>query len=156
MKDFWLKYNIPVQDEYLELDSLNPADAYRKQADAINYAAPLYEYLEHIDFQLERVVRIEKELRSRILAQNMPLPSSSTRTNELIDAFILNKSIVYITESGEIKDISNFLLKVSRKKSKLEYEKSKTERRLRALESMADKCDSILNWNKHEARLELR
>ena len=156
MKDFWKKYNLPVQDEFIDLDTINPAEAYRRQADAINYAAPLYDELEHLENMLERVQRVEKELRTKVLSQNMPLPSSSTRTNELIDAFILNCATHFKLQNGETKDVTDILLNLIRRKFKLEHKKAIVERRLRALESMAQRCEAILNWKKHEARLELR
>lgn len=155
MSSFWNKYNLPVQDQYIDVDSINPAEAYRRQADAINYSAPLYAELESLEHRLERVLRVEKELRTKILAQNMPLPSTSTRTNDLVDAFVLNNAPHFRMEDGTIRDVSSTLMKFAREKSKLLLAINKTERRLKALESMAEKCDRILNWSKHEARLEL-
>lgn len=155
MKQFWKMHHLPVQDDFIDVESINPAEAFRRQADAINYAAPLYDELEKAEYKLERVNRVEKELRTRILAQHIPVPSASTRTTDLVDAFVLAKSKAFTMPDGTIKDVSESLLLLVRKQSKLELQVHKLQRRLRALEAMADKCDRIMNWAKHEARLEV-
>lgn len=155
MKQFWKMHHLPVQDDFVDVESINPAEAFRRQADAINYAAPLYDGLEKAEYTLERVNRVEKELRTRILSQHIPVPSASTRTTDLVDAFVLAKSKAFTMPDGTIKDVSESLLLLVRKKSKLELQVHKLQRRLRALEAMADKCDRIMNWAKHEARLEV-
>lgn len=147
---------MPMQDEFIDLEEINPAEAYRKQAEAINAAGPLYAELESLENRYHRVSSTLKDLRSAILSQNMPVPSSSTRTTDLVDAFILSCSKNYVTASGEIKDISSSLRKMEKLKYKLEYKISQVSRRLKAIEDMADKCDRIMNWAKHEARLEYK
>lgn len=156
MDKFWRSYTLPVQDEILELEEINPAEAFRRQADAINLAGPLYAELEHLRSRYTRVFKILKELRDRILSQNMPVPSGSTRTNELVDAFIYSCAKDFVMPTGIKRDVSEDLFKLARKKLDLEFQITKAEGRLRALELMADKCDRIMNWAKHEARLELR
>lgn len=155
MDSFWDMYKLPIQRDFLDVEEINPIEAFRRQADAINFAGPLYAELEVLDARMYRVSKIYKELRDRVLSQNMPVPSSSTRTTDLVDAFILKCSHEFVTSNGEIKDISNNLLKLFRRKCKLEFKINRIERRLRALESMADKCDRVMNWAKFQARTEL-
>lgn len=147
---------LPTQDQFLDLEEINPAEAYRKQAEAINEAGPLYAELESLENRHHRVQSTLKDLRSEVLSQNMPVPSSSTRTTDLVDAFILSCSKNYKSPTGETKDISHSLRKMERVKSKLESRISQISRRLRAIEDMAEKCDRIMNWAKHEARLEYK
>lgn len=158
MKDnFWTRVHVlPTQDDFLDVENVNPADAYRKQADAINESGPLYAQLESLEQRLQRVDLVYKELRTKVLAQSMPVPSSSTRTNDLVDAFILSQAKIFKTKEGMIKDISEMLVNLEKRKLKLEGEIAKVNRRLRAIEALADKCDRIMNWAKHEARLEYR
>lgn len=156
-QDFWLKvHSIPTQFDSYELEEINPAEAYRKQAEAINAAGPLYAELESLENRLHRVALTLQELRARILAQNMPLSSTATRTTELVDSFVLHASTSYKNSEGVTSDVSQSLLRMVRLKSSLELKISHVTRRLRAIESMADKCDRIMNWAKHEARLEYK
>ena len=156
-KDFWLKvHSLPTQFDLYELEEINPAEAYRKQAEAINAAGPLYAELESLENRLQRVSMTLKELRARILAQNMPLSSTATRTTELVDSFVLSASYEYTNSEGVTRNISDSMMKMERLKGSLELKIAQVTRRLRAIESMADKCDRIMNWAKHEARLEYK
>lgn len=156
-KDFWIRvHSLPVQDDFLDLEEINPADAYRKQAEAINAAGPLYAELESLENRFDRVNLTLKEIRGKLLSQNMPLSSTATRTSELVDAFVLSAAENYRDEQGEIKNVQNSLLRMERLRGKLETRIAQVTRRLRAIEAMADKCDRIMNWAKHEARLETK
>lgn len=150
---FWEIYTIPVQEDVIGFEPINPADAYRKQADAINQAGPIHAELEVLEARLHRVETIETELKRRILAQNMPLPSSSTRTTELVEAYILHKAEEYLSTDGTIKDVSGYLSRLHVRRAGLQRSINKLQKRLRALQAMAEKCDSILNWAKYEGRL---
>jgi chromosome segregation ATPase len=153
--NFWSDFNIPIQDIDESMESINPAEAYRRQAIVVNKSAPLYAELEEKEEQLTKYKKLEKELRSRVLSQNMPVPSSSTRTNDLVDAFIISCSKKYVNSEGEETDVSENLLELSRNIITLEADITKLERRIRALESMADKCDRILNWQKFMGKVEI-
>lgn len=156
MEDFdWGKYSIPVQDDFLDVENINPAEAYRRQAWAINVSGPLFAELEQVDDQLSSIRTKEKRLRTKILSQNMPLPSTSTRTNDLVDAFIYNKAENYSNEEGEIHDLRPYIDSMQKEIAVLENRRSTLERRLKAVEGMADKCDRIMNFAKHQARIEL-
>lgn len=153
---FWNKLTVPTQDEYLDVEYINPAEAYRRQADAINLAAPLYAELEVVDAQLSRASRVERELTRRILAQAMKgMKGVQTRTNELIDAFVLAEAERFRMDDGTVKDVRHHLLKMRRRIERLQVRKDKLERRLKAIQMVADYCDRIMNWAKHEARLEV-
>jgi chromosome segregation ATPase len=153
-KEFWKTYSLPIQDEFIDVDSVNVADAFRKQADAINMSGPIYAELEVLETRLERVLRIEKELKQKVLAQNMPVHSASTRTNDLVDAFTLKCSETYEMADGSTKDISDMLVSLSRRRSKLEIRITHLQRRLKAIETMADRCSEIINYWKFTTRLE--
>jgi hypothetical protein len=154
--EFWDKLTLPTQDTYDDIEYVNPAEAYKRQVNAINLSSPLYAELELVSAWLGRAKRIEREITRRVLAQEMSnLKGTQTRTNDLVDAFILSASADFQI-GNKIKDIRPFLIKLRRKIDRLEVSKEKLERRLKAIEKMADRCDIILNWNKHEAKLELQ
>lgn len=155
MKRFWKQYKLPVQDAYFEVEEINPAEAFRRQADAINSAGPIYAEMEHLEARLYRISTVERELRTRVLAQNIGRIKSTFRSAELIDALILDAAVTFIMPNGQIRDVGENLLKLARRRLELESRLRRLNKRLQALESMADKCDRILNWAKHEARLEL-
>lgn len=155
MDNFWTRVHyLPTQTDFLDLEEVNPAEAYRRQAVAINEAGPLYAELETVEEKLGRIDRALNSVKKRILSQNMPVPSSSTRNNDLVDAFVLHCSKTYENSKGDVVDVSEKLIRMERHKSILESRRDKLSRRIRAIESMADKCDRIMNWAKHEARLE--
>ena len=151
---FWQKYVLPTQEDFFDVETINPAEAYRKQAEAINLSGPLYAKIETAEAQLGRIIRVEKEIRSRILLQSWPVPGS-IRTNELLNAYILENAENFITPDGYIRDAREFLLKLERRKQVLEADIKKFWRRIEALDAMTDKCDRVLNWAKHQARMEL-
>lgn len=152
---WWDSLKVPTQDQFDDIEYVNPAEAFRRQADAINLSSPLYEELETVEAWLTRARSIEKELIRRILAQNMTgLKSVQTRTNDLVDAFVLDAATRYQV-AGETKDISDSLLKLRRRIERYEGRKVRCERRLRAIQGMADRCEAILNWHKFAARLEV-
>jgi hypothetical protein len=155
MSEFWKKYELPTQDDFFNIEEINPAEAYRRQADAINLSGPIYAKLEQVEASLGRVVRVEKELRSRILSQNIDRVNSTLRGAELLDAFLLDAAREFIMPDGSLKDVSEELSRLSRRRQKYETLRAKLLRRIAALDSMADKCDRILNWAKHQARVEL-
>lgn len=156
-RDFWKKiHRLPMQQDFLDMEEINPAEAYRKQAEAINVAGPLYAELESLENRLNRVTTTQKSLKSQILAQNMPISSTATRTNDLIDAFVLSAAKNFKDANGHTKDITDSMLNLEKLRSSLELRISQTARKLKALEDMADKCDRIMNWAKHEARLEYK
>lgn len=152
----WSKLRIPtlpIDDDYL--DYVNPADAFKKQADAINMAAPLWEELEEVNIRLDKYTRLERELVRRILADNMSaMKGTQTRTSDLVDAFVLEAAKTFKTEEGE-KNVTRLLLRLRRNIEKMQSRKDLLERRLRAVEKVAEFCDRIMNWVKHEARLEM-
>jgi len=154
MDKFWEKYTLPVQEDFFDVESINPAEAYRKQAEAINLSGPIYANIEIAEAQLGRIVRVEKELRSRILLQNYPVPAN-VRNNELLNVYILESARSFITPEGYIRDVTEILLKLERRKQVLEEKIKKLWRRVQALDNMSEKCDRIMNWAKHEARMEL-
>jgi hypothetical protein len=155
LSDFWDKYYIPVQNELFDIEEINPAEAYRRQAEAINLSGPIYAEIESIKDKLSRVIRIEKELRSRVLAQNIDRINSTLRGAELLEAFLLDAAKDFMMPDGTIRDVSETLIRLARRKQKYEHRVSQLMRRISAIEAMADKCDRILNWAKHEARMEL-
>jgi hypothetical protein len=156
---WWDQLQIPIRpddDELSDIEVINPAEAYRRQALAINLSGPLYAELELTDLWLRKAKRIESEIRRQILAQEMAgLKHTQTRTNDLVDAYILASAERFKSPTGKVKDIRPFLLRLRRRIERLEAQKERCERRLRALANMADYCDRILNWAKHEARLQL-
>ena len=155
MSDFWNKYHVPVQDEIFGVENINPAEAYRRQAEAINLSGPIYAELEVVEKKLARVVQVEKELRSRILAQNMDRINSTLRGSELLDAFLLEAAQDFLMPDGTFRNVSENLVTLARRRQKYELQRSQLMRRITAIEDMAEKCNRILNWAKHEARIEL-
>jgi hypothetical protein len=155
MDQFWNEFRLPEQQEHGDVEIINPADAYRKQAVAINMSGPLYAGLEVVEARLRRARRIEAEIERRILAQEADsMKGTQTRTNELVDAFILAAAENFL-HKGQLKDVRQLLLKWRRRIDKLEAEKLKLERRLRALQQLAEICQKVLDFEKHLARLEL-
>jgi hypothetical protein len=127
----WDRLRIPVQEDLEDIEYINPAEAYRRQAVAINMASPLYAELEQVDAQLHKYDRIEKEVRRVILSRNInALKGTQTRTNEMIDAFVLEAAGDYEMANGTRKDIRLFLLKLRRKVSTLDARRDQLERRL--------------------------
>lgn len=155
MDNFWNNYTLPTQDSFLDIEEINPAEAYRRQADAINLSGPIYAEIERLDARFYRISRVEKELRTRILAQNITNIKSTFRSSELLDAFIVHSAQKYVTDEGEIKDVSETVIRLGKRRQELDAKLKRLNKRIAALESMADKCDRILNWAKHQARLEL-
>ena len=155
MSSFWKKYEMPTQEDFFDVEEINPAEAYRRQADAINLSGPIYAELESIEAKLARVVRVEKELRIRVLSQNIDRVNSTLRSAELLDAFLVDAAQDFIMPDGVLRNVSEDLLILLRRRQKYEVRVKKLVRRISALEAMADKCDRILNWAKHQARLEL-
>jgi len=154
MKKFWEQYHLPSQEDYFDVEVINPAEAYRKQAEAINLSGPLYAEIEIAEAQLARILRVEKELRSRILLQNFPVPST-VRNSELLNVYILENAKGFVTPDGYIRNVTETLLTLDRRKQKLETQIKRAWRRIQALDSMSDKCDRVMNWAKHQARMEL-
>lgn len=153
--DFWNNYYIPVQDENPEAESINPADAFRRQAEVINFSGPLYAELEVVEAQLKRAQRVEDELKRRILAQGMAdLSGTKTRTSDLVDAYVFTLA-EWFELNGITRDIRPQLLRLRRRISRLEVKRDKIQRRLRALADMAETCQKTLDWVKHSDRLEL-
>lgn len=153
----WHKLTIPTQTEYEDVEYVNPAEAYRKQVDAINLSAPVYAELETVDAWLARARRIEREVVRRVLAQEMNnIKGTQTRNSDMVDAFVLASAEFLEMEPGQpTKDARPFLLKIRRRIERLEARKETLERRLKAIQNMADWCDRILNWCKFEAKLSL-
>lgn len=155
MSNFWSNYTLPTQDEIFGIEEINPAEAYRRQADAINLSGPVYAELERVEALLGRVIRVEKELRARVLSQNISRINSTLRGSEILDAFLLEAAVDFEMPDGSIRDVSENLVTLARRRQKYDSARAKLIRRITALDSMADKCDRILNWAKHEARMEL-
>jgi len=156
MKEFWKKYYIPLQTNFLEeFEDINPAEAYRRQAEVINMSGPIYAEIESLEARLHRVSKVENEIRTQILAQNLNNMKSTFRNSELIEAFILESAAQFYMPNGELRDVSVELIRMSRRRKNLEFKIKKLQKRIQALEAMADKCDKILNWAKHQARLEM-
>lgn len=153
---FWESLVLPTQDRYDDVEYANPADAYRLQIDAINTSSKLYAELEQVDEQLRKAELLEKEVVRAVLAQNMAeMKGTQTRTNDLVDAFVYAAAAHYKTAEGVEVNLQPRLRKIRRRITKLEHQKDLLERRLRAVNTVADICDRVLNWNKHLARLEL-
>jgi hypothetical protein len=153
--DFWDNYYIPVQAEDVSVEPINPADAYRRQVQAINASGPLYAELEVIESRLSRLLAFEKGLARQVLAQNMDsLKGTQTRTGDLVDAFVLAAGETF-EHGGLLKDVRPKLLKARQRIEAMERRKLVIEKRLKALDKLVDVCENVLNWAKHEARLEL-
>jgi hypothetical protein len=153
--EFWDQYYLPEQNDRDDVEIINPAEAFRKQAVSVNLSGPIYAELEVVEAQLRRVQRAEAELQRRILAQQMDdLKGTQTRTNELVDAYVLSAAENFQLE-GRIRDVRRFVLRWRRRADRLQGRKALLERRLRALSSLAEICENVLNWDKHQARLEL-
>lgn len=153
--EFWGRLHLPTQDQHNDVEYVNPAEAYRKQVDAINLSSPLFAELEVVDALLKKTKRIENELTRRLLSQGMDgMKGVQTRTNDLVDAYVLAAAQTFRTDSNTIKDVSMLLLKLRRRASALETRKDKLERRIKSIQQMADYCDRIMNWAKFSAKLE--
>lgn len=151
---FWNRLYVPIQDEDLNVEAINPAEAYRRQAEAVNLSAPIYAELEVVDSLLRKAEHLESELTRVVLAHHMDsLKSVQTRTNDLVDAFVLSAA-ASVPINGKYRDLRPHLLKIRRRIARLTARKSKLERRLKAIEYTTDRLDSVLNWNKFIGRLE--
>lgn len=153
-KSFWDRIYVPIQTEDEDVEAINPAEAYRRQAEAVNLSAPIYAELEVVDSLLKKAEHFESELTRVVLAHHMDsLKSVQTRTNDLVDAFVL-AAAEKVPINGQIRDLRQHLLKIRRRIARLEARKAKLERRLKAIEYTTDRLDSVLNWNKFLGRLE--
>lgn len=153
---FWEKvYYLPVQHNRDDVESISLAEAYKAQAEVINRSGPLYAKLEKIQRALDKALWQEEHLRRKILSVEMvKLKGTQTRTSELVDAFVLH-SAQAVEIKGVVQDVRPGLEKLRKRIHTLRSKKEETERRIRALEKYADACDRILNWAKHEHRMEL-